>query len=182
MTWISNHIQQFSVWRNYSSVSQFLTAFELIPVNTLWPSDAIWRDRYGSTLPQVVACYLRPPNHYLSQWCLLISKIPWHSPDSNVTGNAAATALYNEVENYTLQLFPLLSGSNEAISVGSTATWIYLDARSTPPTRLPMVAIATARGITKEARPNWCSANVWKKEITFDLVKVCVLSWFFQRK
>ena len=70
---------------------QFLMALELIPINTLWPSDAIWWDRYESTLAQVMACCLTAPNHYLSQCWLLISKIMWHSPDSNVTGNAAAT-------------------------------------------------------------------------------------------
>ena len=33
-------------------------------VNSLWPNDAIWRQRSGSTLAQVMACCLMAPSHY----------------------------------------------------------------------------------------------------------------------
>ena len=36
-------------------------------VNTLWPSDAIWWHRSGSTLAQVMAWCLKAPSHYLNQ-------------------------------------------------------------------------------------------------------------------
>ena len=36
-------------------------------VNLSWPSDAIWRQRSGSTLAQVMACCLTAPSHYLNQ-------------------------------------------------------------------------------------------------------------------
>ena len=39
--------------------------------NSLWPSDAIWQQRSGSTLAQVMAYCLTAPSHYLNQ-CLLI--------------------------------------------------------------------------------------------------------------
>ena len=39
--------------------------------NTLWPNDAIWRQRSGSILAQVMTCYLMAPSHYLNQ-CWLI--------------------------------------------------------------------------------------------------------------
>ena len=32
-------------------------------VNSLWPSDTIWRHRSGSTLAQVMACCLTAPSH-----------------------------------------------------------------------------------------------------------------------
>ena len=32
----------------------------------LWPSDAIWRHKSGSTLAQVMACCLMAPSHYLN--------------------------------------------------------------------------------------------------------------------
>ena len=32
-------------------------------INSLWPSDAIWRKRPGSTLAQVIACCLTAPSH-----------------------------------------------------------------------------------------------------------------------
>ena len=44
-------------------------------VNSLGPSDAIWRQRSGSTLAQVMACCLTAPSHYLNQCWLIISKV-----------------------------------------------------------------------------------------------------------
>ena len=43
-------------------------------VNSLRPSDTIWRHRSGSTLSQVMACCLTAPSHYLNQ-CWLISTV-----------------------------------------------------------------------------------------------------------
>ena len=48
-------------------------------LNSLWPSDAIWRQRSGSTFAQVMACYLMAPSHYLNQCWLIIGEVPWHS-------------------------------------------------------------------------------------------------------
>ena len=36
-------------------------------VNSLWPGDAKWSHITGSTLAQVIACYLMTPSHYLNQ-------------------------------------------------------------------------------------------------------------------
>ena len=47
----------------------------ILSINTLWPSDAIWRHRSGSTLAQVMACYLMAWSHYLNQYWLIISKL-----------------------------------------------------------------------------------------------------------
>ena len=43
-------------------------------VNSLWPSDAIWWNRSGSTLVQVMACCLMSPSLYLNQ-CWLLEKL-----------------------------------------------------------------------------------------------------------
>ena len=48
-------------------------------INSLWPSDAIWRQRSGSTLAQVMACCLMAPSHYLNQRWLIINEVQWHS-------------------------------------------------------------------------------------------------------
>ena len=48
-------------------------------INSLRPSDAIWRQRTGSTLAQVMACCLTAPSHYLNQCWLVISEVQWHS-------------------------------------------------------------------------------------------------------
>ena len=42
-------------------------------VNSLWPSDAIWWHRSGSTLVQEMAWCLTAPSHFLNQCWLLIS-------------------------------------------------------------------------------------------------------------
>ena len=44
-----------------------LVYMEYLVVNSLWPSDAIWRHRFRSVLAQVVACCLMAPSHYLNQ-------------------------------------------------------------------------------------------------------------------
>ena len=46
-----------------------------LKVNSLWPSDTIWRHSSGSPLAQVMACCLTAPSHYLHQCWLTISKV-----------------------------------------------------------------------------------------------------------
>ena len=50
----------------------------LCRLDSLWPSDALWRKRSGSTLAHVMACCLTTPSHYLNQCWLIISKVQWH--------------------------------------------------------------------------------------------------------
>ena len=45
-------------------------------VNSLWPSDAEWRQGSRSTLVLVIACCLTAPSHYLNQCLLIITKVP----------------------------------------------------------------------------------------------------------
>ena len=54
-------------------------------INSLWPGDAIWRQRSGSTLAQVMAWCHQATSHYLSQCWLIIGKVKWDSSDSNFT-------------------------------------------------------------------------------------------------
>ena len=54
-------------------------------LNSLWPSDAIWRHGSGSILAQVMACCLTAPSQYLNQCWLIISKIQLHSSGGNFT-------------------------------------------------------------------------------------------------
>ena len=46
-------------------------------LNTLWPSDAIWWHRSGSTLVQVIACCLTVTSPYQNQWWLVHSGALW---------------------------------------------------------------------------------------------------------
>ena len=51
------------------------------PFNSLWPSDAMRRQRTEFTLAQLMACCLTAPSHYLEQCWLIISKVLWHSSE-----------------------------------------------------------------------------------------------------
>ena len=59
-------------------------------LNSLRPSEAIWKHRVGSTLAQVMACYLTAPSHYLKQHWLSISMVQWHSSKYNPTRDTSA--------------------------------------------------------------------------------------------
>ena len=69
------------------------------PINSLWPSDVIWRQGSRSTLVQVMACCLMATSHYLNQCWLMISEM-WHSPDSNFIENTWDIYRWNEFEIY----------------------------------------------------------------------------------
>ena len=69
-------------------------------VNSLWPSDTIWRQRPGSTLAQVMAWCLTAPSHYLNQCWLIISKVLWLSREGNFTRDASIINNKNLFENY----------------------------------------------------------------------------------
>ena len=45
------------------------------------PDEAIWRQRSGSTLAQVMACCLTASRHYLNQCWLIITKVQWCSSE-----------------------------------------------------------------------------------------------------
>ena len=72
-------------------------------VNSLGPSDAIWRQRSGSPLAQVMACCLTAPSHYLNQCWLIMNLILWHLPENNFIGISHNINSINEFENYNLK-------------------------------------------------------------------------------
>ena len=59
---------------------------------------------FESTLVYAMVCCPAALSHYLNQCWLVISKVPWHSPESNFTVNAQATTVeslechYNPVQ------------------------------------------------------------------------------------
>ena len=60
----------------------------IIYLNSLRPSDAIWRQWSWTTLAQVMACCLTAPSHYLNQCWLIIRGVLWHSSENSFTGIA----------------------------------------------------------------------------------------------
>ena len=63
-------------------------SYDKTSLNSLWPSDAIWQHRSGSSLAEVMACCLAASSHYQSQCWLSVSIVLWHSPESNSTRSA----------------------------------------------------------------------------------------------
>ena len=51
-------------------------------VNSLWPSDAIWRNNNVSTLVKVMFCCLTAPSYYQHQYWLFISEVPVGSSET----------------------------------------------------------------------------------------------------
>ena len=68
-------------------------------INSLGPSDTIWRQRSGSTLAKVMAWCLMAPSHYLNQCWLIISKVKWHSSKGEFTRDTSAINHWNYLEN-----------------------------------------------------------------------------------
>ena len=68
-------------------------------LNTLWPSDTIWRHRSGSTLAQVMACCLTAPSHYLNQCWPIISKVELHSSKGKFIRDTSAIKHWYYLEN-----------------------------------------------------------------------------------
>ena len=63
-------------------------------------SNAIWWQRTGSTLAQVMACCLTAPSHYLNQCWLIISKVQQYSSDFNFTWESSAINHWNKLDNH----------------------------------------------------------------------------------
>ena len=84
---VSNRHQSIT-WTNDYSVHLSITRPQWI--NSLGPCDAIWQCRSVSTLAQAMACCLTASSHYLNQCWLIISKVPWHSYEGNLTLDALA--------------------------------------------------------------------------------------------
>ena len=62
-------------------------SIKLMCNNNVYPRDAVWRHRPGSTFTQVMACCLTAPGYYLNQCWLIICQVMCHSHESNCTVN-----------------------------------------------------------------------------------------------
>ena len=81
-------------------------SFSTRMINSLWPSDAMWRQRSGSTLAQVMVCCLTAPSHYLNQcyiW-LIISEVQGHSYQGISQAMLLPSITKNPFENYISEI------------------------------------------------------------------------------
>ena len=108
----------------------------LILFNSLWPSDAIWRQGSGSTLAQVMACCLTAPSHYLNQCWLIISEIQWNiRAISQEMPQPPITTIHLKIA--CLKFHPNFPGANELSSVISLVLgnhiwmkWVLINTKS----------------------------------------------------
>ena len=94
-------------------------------VNSLWPSDTIWRQRSGSTLAQVMACCLMAPSHYLNQCWLIISKVQWHSSECNFKEIPQPSVPEISLKITYLKFCSNLPGANELNVASFTGTAVF---------------------------------------------------------
>ena len=86
-------VWEWIIISSYSFMCMWLFIHDWI--NSLWPSDTIWRHISGSTLAQVMDFCLTAPSHYLDQRWLIISKVQWHSSECNFTRDTSAISHWN---------------------------------------------------------------------------------------
>ena len=115
-----------------------------LPINSLWPIEAILRHRSGSTLAHVMACCRTAPSHYLKQCWLIISKVQWHSFECEFArGNSASNhsvkliwklliqnfikspfcEMAFMVDNYWILIQIILLSSHGSVIAGSHNIW-----------------------------------------------------------
>ena len=100
--------------------------YSSVIVNSLGPSDAIWRWRSWSTLVQVMACCLTAPSHYLNQCWLIISEAQWHiRAIAQEMPQPSITKIHLKITY--LKFHSNSPGANELIAplTTVTSTWIH---------------------------------------------------------
>ena len=91
-------------------------------LNSLRPSDAIWRQWSWTTLAQVMACCLTAPSHYLNQCWLIIRGVLWHTSESSFAGIAQGIDSGYEFEKDILKTI-FKSPRGQWVNVAFTEWW-----------------------------------------------------------
>ena len=84
--------------------------FDLRRVNSLWPSDALWWYRSGSTFSWVMIFCWTAPSHYLDQCWFIINEVLWHWRKTNFKRSAQ---YIDSQRNGLIKLLLYLSWANE---------------------------------------------------------------------
>ena len=127
--------------------------------NSLRPSDAIWRQKTGSTLAQVMTCCLASPSHYLKQCWLFISKDMWHSCEHSFTIDTSAINHRNWLQNYFSE-----------ISLKSPRSqWVKSDIA---------LLLHVAKCVLRSPMPSICYHSAKDINIPIRVVLLMTSSWF----
>ena len=140
----------------------------------LWLIDIIWRQRFRSTLAQVMACYLVAPSQYLNQCWLIFSGMLWHSPQSDFMVSAQTTILYNEFEMIFFKFLPHFPEANELRRVSEAYPTLQLTPDHTEGTQQTFLETVTLTARMQHFPYN----HPDKKHIS----KTQIMTWTFKKK
>ena len=113
----------FNICWNQTGNAWYMNIPPNMILNSLWPSDDIWRHRIWSTLAQVMACCLMAPSHYLKQFWPIISKVQSHSSGNHFTKDTSAINHWDQFENY-FSKFSFKSPRGQWVNPsGASALW-----------------------------------------------------------
>ena len=133
-------------------------------VNSLGPSDAIWRQRPGSTLAQVIACCLTAPSHYLNQCWLIISKVDGHSSKGKFTKTTQPSI--TEII-WKIKLLKLHSNFPEANELMEEIYMLYLS-KCSPITN----AVGVLESDWRYTLENWLQTKMEVKAEVFTVIEI----------
>ena len=94
-------------------------------IHSLWPSNAIWLDRSGSTFVQIMAWYLMATSHCLSQ-CWIITSVLYHSPKDDFTRNVQNTYPWYEFNKSGFKRWNIIGCLNQYICRRWTLKQLHL--------------------------------------------------------
>ena len=124
----------YCYWQSCYGTQLHETVYPFVPdFNSLWPSDAIWQHRYGSTLIQIMAWCLAAPSHYLNQCWLISSKVCSHSAEGDFTYMLVMTLKINNLTHWGRVTHICVSklnsiGSDNGLSPGRCQAIIWTNA------------------------------------------------------
>ena len=97
--WLHNYLRKGSHWDRQATF------------NPLWPNDALWSHKSGSTLAEVMDWCPMASSCYMIQYRLIIQRISQHSPEGSFMGNSQDICVSLKMTNSRLQSY--LTGTNE---------------------------------------------------------------------
>ena len=97
----NNDMCSSGVW----AISSCTKTKTLPQFNSLWPIDAIWWHRSGSTLAQAMACCLMAPSHCLNQYWLMM--VIWDPFEHNITRDTFSWKFHSHLQRANAQSFHL---------------------------------------------------------------------------
>ena len=123
----------FTKKKDYKLINHLWNGIDSINIsviNALWPHDALWQQRSGSTLPQVMvlcrhARWHQAIAHYQNQCWLIISTVLWYSSEGIMIRRSENTNQWSKTENGNLKIASW-SPRDQWVQMFLGPTWIIV--------------------------------------------------------